>query len=257
MNVWRSMLVALGLYTKLPVPQVQWTRRNMAYALAFFPLAGLLVSFCLLFWCWLAAKLAFGKALFAAGCTLLPVLVTGGIHLDGFCDVADALASWQEPERRLEILLASHAGAFAVISLACYLLAYFAVWTEIRLNTAACLWAALVFPLCRTLSGLGIANLRCAKSSGLVATFSGNAERDKVTAALLGWLLLLAGLLFGVSHLAAPLGLLLAAGCFWLFRRVSYRDFGGINGDLAGWFLQLLELAWLILLLALQKLQIM
>ncbi len=241
MNVWRSMLVALGLYTKLPVPQVQWTRRNMAYALAFFPLAGLLVSFCLLFWC----------------CTLLPVLVTGGIHLDGFCDVADALASWQEPERRLEILHDSHAGAFAVISLACYLLAYFAVWTEIRLNTAACLWAALVFPLCRTLSGLGIANLRCAKSSGLVATFSGNAERDKVTAALLGWLLLLAGLLFGVSHLAAPLGLLLAAGCFWLFRRVSYRDFGGINGDLAGWFLQLLELAWLILLLALQKLQIM
>lgn len=257
MNVWKSMLVAFGLYSKLPSPQVNWTRQSMAYALAFFPLVGLLCSAGLLLWCWLAVKLAFGRVLFAAGCTLIPVLITGGIHLDGFCDVSDALSSWQARERRLEILKDSHIGAFALISLACYLLAYFAVWTEIRPTVPACFWAALMFPLCRTLSGLGIANLHCAKKSGLAATFADNAERGAVTAALCLWLVLLAGVMLGMNWLAAALSLGLAAGCFWLFRRVSYRDFGGINGDLAGWFLQVLELGWLIMLLVLQKLQVL
>ncbi|HIU09763.1 MAG TPA: adenosylcobinamide-GDP ribazoletransferase [Candidatus Avidehalobacter gallistercoris] len=257
MNIWKSMLVALSLYSKLPVPQINWTRQNMAYALAFFPLVGLLVSAVLLLWCWLSVKLAFGRVLFAAGCTLIPVLITGGIHMDGFCDVSDALSSWQTKERRLEILKDSHIGAFALISLVCYLLAYFAVWTEIRPAAPVCFWAALMFPLCRTLSGLGIVNLRCAKKSGLAATFAGNAERSGVTAALCCWLVLIAGVMLGMNWLAGVLSLGLAAGCFWLFRRVSYRDFGGINGDLAGWFLQMLELGWLIMLLVLQKLQVL
>ena len=53
MNIWKSMLVALSLYCKLPVPQINWTRQNMAYALALFPLVGLLVCAGLLRWCWL------------------------------------------------------------------------------------------------------------------------------------------------------------------------------------------------------------
>ena len=35
---------------------------------------------------------------------LIPVFITGGIHLDGFLDTQDALSSWQTKERRLEIL---------------------------------------------------------------------------------------------------------------------------------------------------------
>ena len=54
-----------------------------------------------------------------------PVLVTGGIHLDGFLDTADALSSWQPWEKKLEILKDSHAGAFAII-MGC---AYFALGT--------------------------------------------------------------------------------------------------------------------------------
>jgi adenosylcobinamide-GDP ribazoletransferase len=41
--------------------------------------------------------LGFGRILFAAGFTLLPVIVTGGIHLDGFCDTTDALAAMPPP----------------------------------------------------------------------------------------------------------------------------------------------------------------
>lgn len=47
---------------------------------------------------------------------LIPIFITGGIHLDGFLDTQDALSSYQPMERRLEILKDSHAGAFAIIS---------------------------------------------------------------------------------------------------------------------------------------------
>ena len=56
-----------------------------------------------------------GLFLQAAGFTLLPVVVTGGIHLDGFGDTLDALASHAEPERKREILKDPRAGIFAVI----------------------------------------------------------------------------------------------------------------------------------------------
>ena len=45
MNVIRSMIMALSMYTKLPMPKVEWKDENMKYAMCFFPLAGLLVAF--------------------------------------------------------------------------------------------------------------------------------------------------------------------------------------------------------------------
>ena len=34
--------------------------------------------------------IGFGPTLFGAGLALLPIAVSGGIHMDGFCDVVDA-----------------------------------------------------------------------------------------------------------------------------------------------------------------------
>ncbi|MBQ6212893.1 MAG: adenosylcobinamide-GDP ribazoletransferase, partial [Ruminococcus sp.] len=52
--------------------------------------------------------LGIGQLLFAAGAVFLPVLVTGGIHMDGFCDVNDARASYADKEKRLEIMSDPH-----------------------------------------------------------------------------------------------------------------------------------------------------
>lgn len=253
MDVLRSMLAAVALYSKVPVPQVEWNKRTLGWALAFFPLVGLLVSAGLLAWCWAAAQLNFGRVLFAAGATLVPVIITGGIHLDGWCDVSDALSSWQTRERRLEILKDSHIGAFALICLSCYMLAYFAVWTEIEPTRDALIFIAAVYPLCRAVSGWGIANLRCAKSSGLVATFADNANRRGVSVALVLWIAAIAAFLLTLDVMWAACGLSLAAAVFLFYRWTAYDKFGGINGDLAGWFLQILELGWLIMVMLLQK----
>lgn len=254
MNLIRSFFVAFAMYSKLPMPRVDWNKQNMAYALAFFPLIGLALGAVLLGWRWLTLRLGFGQFMFAAGALLGPLLVTGGIHLDGFCDVTDALSSWQTKERRLEILKDSHIGAFALIGLSCYLLVYLACWTEIVPDIEACVFIGAGYVLCRILSGLSIIHLHCAKTSGLAATFADNADKREMTGALTAWLIILGGLLIWWRPVWAICGLMVAALCFIWYRWLAYSKFGGINGDLAGWFLQVLELSWLVLVMLLQKL---
>jgi len=249
-----SLFVALAMYSKLPVPQVEWQKKNMAYALAFFPLVGVFCTVWQLLWWRLAVWLEAGSLMFAAGALLGPLLITGGIHLDGFCDVSDALSSWQTKERRLEILKDSHIGAFALIGCCCYLLAYLACWTEIRMDGPACIFIGLGYVLCRVLSGLSIVHLRCAKTSGLAATFADNADKRGVTLLLLIWLAVVVGLLLDLDWRRAICGLAAAAACFLYYRWLAYKHFGGINGDLAGWFLQMLELVWIMLLFVMQRL---
>ena len=118
MHVIRSLCIAFSTYSRIPVPQVAWTDENRKYSMCFFPLIGAVIG--LLLWGWLALcdVLGFGALLRGAVGALLPILVTGGIHMDGFMDTSDALASWQSPEKRLEILKDSHVGAFAVLGCA-------------------------------------------------------------------------------------------------------------------------------------------
>ena len=254
MNVLRSLLVAVAMYSHIPVPQVEWNKKSMAYAMAFFPIIGVLCGVLLLGWCLLAQLLDFGTGLFAAGALLLPLVLTGGIHMDGFCDVTDALSSWQTMERRLEILKDSHIGAFALIGLSCYMVAAFGLWTEVQPDWQICLFLALGYVLSRVLSGLSIVSLRCARNSGLAATFANHADKRGVKAALLIWLGVTVAALMLLDWLWAVIGLIAAAVCFGYYRWLSYSKFGGITGDLAGWFLQVTELVWLALAVLLDKL---
>ena len=108
MHVIRSLCIAFSTYSRIPVPQVAWTDENRKYSMCFFPLIGAVIG--LLLWGWLALcdVLGFGALLRGAVGALLPILVTGGIHMDGFMDTSDALASWQSPEKRLETVSYTH-----------------------------------------------------------------------------------------------------------------------------------------------------
>ena len=44
MWILETAAVALGLYSALPVPPFDWNRENMRYALAAFPLVGVLLA---------------------------------------------------------------------------------------------------------------------------------------------------------------------------------------------------------------------
>ena len=64
------------------------------------------------------------------------------------------------------------------------------------------------------------------------------------------WLAAVGGILLYLDPIRGGALLLAGALCFWHYRRMAYRTFGGITGDLAGYFLQVCELAVLCALAA-------
>lgn len=253
MHLIKSCLIAFSMYSRIPMSRTEWQEEDMRYVMCFFPLIGLAIGLLLCGWVWLAGRLQIGAALFSGVATALPVLITGGIHLDGFCDTLDALGSRQPQERKLEILKDSNSGAFAVIGCGLYFLLTFCFWVEWYPQGRYTWMLALGFVLSRTLSGLSVVRFPCAKNSGLLAMFSHAAAKKRTAWVLVGYFLLCGGamLLFGTFVGAAVL--LLALGVFGYYHHVSCKEFGGTTGDVAGWFLQLCELALLAGMVLLQK----
>ena len=263
----KSLIIAFGMFSAIPVPRIDWNGRNMRYMLAAFPLVGVVISILLAAWFIFGVQFAFvlhrgfSPVFLALGFTLIPVFVTGGIHLDGFMDTCDALASHAPREIKLEILKDSNSGAFAVLGCVVYFLCYFVLSLEIfnilcgevvarRFeNHFAQLMAFVpllpVFVISRLLSAFAVATFPIAKDSGLVHTFATKSAKRFTAVWCYFWFLVISGGLIylfnfqGIAFVAASLAML----CFYYVSAV--RNFGGITGDTAGWFVQMCELAGL------------
>ena len=245
-----AILTAFGTFSVLPVPCPGWGEKSLRYSLAALPLVGAAAGLLLFGWARLCAFLQPGGLVEAAGYCLLPQVFSGGFHLDGFADVSDARASWAEPARRRQILKDSHIGAFALIRTLWYTLALFALATALRPEPARLALLALLLVLERALGALALVSLPLAAGGGMARTFADGADRARVRLLLGFWAFCcLAGLL-ALGRLTGLAMALLAALCFLRLSRVSRRDFGGLSGDLAGWFIQRCELwGWAALIL--------
>lgn len=240
-RLWNSFKIAFAMYSKIPMPKADWEKENMRYMMCFFPLIGIVIGAVMAGWGWLAARLQAGDILRSAVYVLIPVAVTGGIHLDGLLDTADALSSYQPRERKLEILKDSNAGAFAVIAACCYFLAAFGVWSE--LNQQQTLVLAGGFVLSRAMSGLGVASFPCAKKTGTLAMFSDAVQERVVMLCLYVLLFLSAGWMCVLEPKLGTAAVVSGWLVFFGYYRMSMKEFGGITGDLAGFFVQMCELA--------------
>ena len=240
-----TIIVAFSMFSALPTPQIDWNERNMRYILCAFPLVGLVIGLCCRGWQGFSGFLSLPAVLRGAGLCLIPVLMTGGIHLDGYADTCDALASHADREKRQQILKDPHLGAFAAIRLCCWFLADFALWTA--LPELRALTVIGIFGLSRSLSGLSLTVFPLSPESGLARSFAEAADRMRVHRILIGMSLVFAVLLcVSGGWLCVPA----AAAVFLYYRWLCEKTFGGLSGDLAGWFVQTAEL-WMLAALVL------
>ena len=175
---------------------------------------------------------------------LIPLAITGGIHIDGYMDTEDALRSYSLADRKLEIMKDPRTGAFAVIALARYILIYAAAVTAILLNPdtgmSTVIILGLSFVISRCLSALTSYRFTKARSSGMLYELTKKKKRS-------GIICLIAELVAAVMIalcLNVVCAILVAAGaglCTAYYRYMAYREFGGVTGDTAGWFLTVCE----------------
>lgn len=245
MNLAGSLIIAFSMYSKIPMPQVEWTKERMRYAMCFFPLVGAVIGGLFVLFAAACERMGAGQLMFAAFGAVLPLLVTGGIHMDGFLDVTDARSSCRSREEKLEILKDPHTGAFAIIGFGIYMLLYVGALSELKPQYT--LLFAGSFVLTRALSGLSVVSFPMAKEDGLAATFSAMSVKTAVGITMSVYIGAAAAFMIAFGKTA---GIVCTAGAFavfWLYYRMSKREFGGITGDLAGYFLQICELVILIL----------
>lgn len=240
---FETFCVAFSMFSRVPTKQVEWTEDNRRYSMLAFPAVGVVLGLCWMAVVALCAHFEVPALLTGALLTALPLLVVGGIHLDGYADTWDALASHGDKEEKRRILKDPHTGAFAIIHLVVFFLLWFAAASVLAEQEMECqLVVALSFVLSRTLSGYAVAQFPAMSDSGLVKSFADAADKKKVRGGLLalGVVLALAFLAADVVLHSFPAGLLVfgvALVVFTWYRYISQKHFGGISGDLAGWFL--------------------
>lgn len=249
-KVWNSFVVAFAMYSKIPMPRADWTKDNMKYAMCFFPWVGLAVGIIEYAWFQLAVFMGLGSVFRAAVMTLIPILVTGGIHMDGFLDTMDALSSWKEREQRLAILKDPHAGAFAVITGCVYFVISFGAATEM---TGAILPIyCLGFAVSRCFSALSVIYFKNANPKGSAATFADKAQKNVVGVVVSITLIILFAAICWLNLIPGLVCIGTAIVVFFFYRFKSSKYFGGITGDLAGYFLSLCEL-WMLIMVVLTQ----
>lgn len=245
-TLWDGFCTAFSMYTILPVPPAKWSRESMRYALCFFPLAGVAVMLPALLWQYVASRRGIFSGLFAAVATLLPLIISGGIHMDGFLDTVDALSSHAPSDKKLEIMSDPHMGAFGVLGCAVYLLLSFGLWSQVYATPRLMLFPTVGYVLSRSLSGWGVAHFPCAKTSGLVYFFSGGASRRGVTFCCGAGVVLCLGYLLWLEPFWGAVNACLCLGCAAVHKRMLLREFGGNTGDLSGFLSQTIELLTLL-----------
>lgn len=241
MNLIYNLIIAFAMYSKIPMPHIDWTKERMRYVFCFFPVIGAVIGACMVLWMKMGMRVTGNEDFFTAVLVLIPVVVTGGIHFDGFLDTCDALSSYKTMEEKLEILKDSHAGAFAILMGCCYFVLDYGVFHATDLRAIRLL--AIGYVLSRAFSGLAIVVFKKARKSGLAATFSDSAQKKTVAVTMILYIAACAVLMVLTDPVIGSLCFLTALLVFGWYRYMSYQKFGGITGDLAGFFLQVCELA--------------
>ena len=231
----RSLLLAIGFLTTVPVRVNDAAMSEVGRAGMWFPIIGFFMGLTL--GAIHLVFLQFFAPLLAATLTVvLWIAFTGGLHLDGLADCCDGLFVSASPERRLEIMRDPRLGSFGVIGLVLIIaLKIFAIGsTDFR--------SLLNFVLALTISRwliLIVATQPQARANGMGAEFArGIMRRTLFIAAIVPMLLVIVGLVVW-QVLAA---IIAAHAVTFLVIRFAHARIGGVTGDVFGFIVELSEL---------------
>ena len=240
-RIWNSLSLAFSMYSIIPARQTEKTKENMRYLLCFVPWVGAVMAFLIAERRIIHPYLLDYEFLRSVVCVMIPLLLSGGAHMDGFFRTVDALSSHQPRKGKLDILQDSHSGYFAIITCVSYFLIIVGLWSEMPIDG----WLVVVFGfiLSRSLYGLSILwfpHTRESKCSLYVP------EDGKGKTAVTVVLVLYTALcVFFMMHMNLTVGIGCLAGAvlaFLYYCWVAFKHFGGITEDIASFFVQVCEI---------------
>jgi len=231
-----SFLLALQFLTIIPLRIKDADEQKIAGAVVYFPLVGLLIGLllCGIYFCLTA--LHFSTFTSAIILVVSLIAITGGLHLDGLSDSADAFLSHKPKDEMLAIMRDPHIGVMGVLSIIVVLLLkiglFYSIATPLKVTSLLLMcilsrWGAVqamfLFPYARQNGKAGVFIRGLTRRMFFLTLIS------TCALALLVW------------QLQGLIILLIASGCVYLAGRFSYRKIGGITGDTLGALIELTE----------------
>lgn len=215
---------------------------ELGRSMAYFPLVGAIQGIILLFFWYLLSTLL-PDNLVTGILLLILVLVSGGLHIDGFADTVDGLAGGKTPEDRLRIMKDSSTGAIGAVFVVLILLIKFLALQEMPFEVKA--QALVAFPMVGRWAMVPLSLLPCARPGGLGGAFAGSGRGMVVKATV--FTSIAVALLLGALALAIVilLGILV-----YMSSKFFRRKTNGVTGDVFGFHSEAAEVLFLVLLLA-------
>lgn len=236
---WIALQFLSSFPIRLPgMPTPEQTGRS----LLFYPVVGLVFGIVLMAF----SALLHGAPLLLHAALVLTawVMLSGGLHLDGLADSADAwLGGFGDRERTLAIMKDPRSGPIAVVTLVVVLLLKFAALVALIQQQHSI--GLLLAPVIGRAALLGLfLHTPYVRKGGLGQALADHLPR-RVSQQVLLVVAMGSLLVAGSSGLVALL--VAVVGYVWL-RQVTMRRLGGTTGDTAGAMLELLEVAVLVAL---------
>jgi adenosylcobinamide-GDP ribazoletransferase len=226
----RGLIVAVQFLTRLPAPRIgDLQPRDLSRSAAFFPLVGAMIGVVVALAVWGLRPVDPWVGALAG--VLMWVWITGGLHLDGLGDVADAFgASHRAPERFLAVLSDPHTGSFAVMAITLQMASKLVLLAAVP--TAALPWALILIPAWARFGTLVWSITVPSLKPGLAERFSSDIRWSMIAA----WGVVLIGAsAWAALPLLAALVIIPLLSLFWRWR------LGGINGDCLGASIEVTE----------------
>ncbi|OBW56647.1 cobalamin 5'-phosphate synthase [Solibacillus silvestris] len=253
-NSWSGFLLAWQFFSAVPIKkQLDMNAKSVTWMYGFLPIVGLLIGSIISGGVFILSRYSEVSELLLAILIVIGLIVlTGGLHLDGWIDMSDAFFSYGEKEKRLEILDDPRTGAFGVLSVFCLLVLKIGVIYEMLMYGQLAIVPFLIFIpfIARMGMLLYFVTMQPAKEKGLAAYFKGIVIQNKLVFLIVfqSILAFVSWFYIGVFSLfILVVVMLVAVVIYWNWSR---KHFGGVTGDLLGALGEGLEVVlWLTILL--------
>jgi adenosylcobinamide-GDP ribazoletransferase len=232
----KPFLIAVQFLTRLPVRlTTQPSEKDLGYSLLFYPFVGLIIGSLLIGLGWLLSSTP--PLVTAALLVTSWILLTGGLHLDGLADSADAwIGGMGDRIKTLTIMKDPNCGPAGVVAIVLIILLKFvALYTLVINNEWITLLLAII--LARTLLLLLFLTTPYVRFNGLGSSLAANQPRRwsiSILAAVSFYMFLLTDIRYLLLVLTAII-------TFLFLRNLMFQRIGGTTGDTAGALVEIIE----------------
>lgn len=244
----KRFISILQFMTRIPININVGFDDEFYKTITYFPLVGFVLGI-LLFIIGTVSNILFDPFITAILVTLSSVILTGGLHIDGLGDTFDAIYSYRDKEKMLEIMKDSRLGTNSLLAIVFLILLKIGfIYSLINNNL---MWTVIFMPV---IGRLGVIRLTyktvSPREKGMGNLFIGKATTSMLLTAILytmALIILVAKFIFKSSMTLPILASIIVVILFnQLFKNHIYKKIDGVTGDILGCSIELGEVIYLL-----------